>query len=267
VVRQQEWDAPWGRGFPGWHIECSAMSTKYLGDRFDVHTGGVEHVKVHHTNEIAQSECALDVHPWVNVWMHEDWIVFQGEKMSKSLGNIATLQDLVDQGFLPLSFRFFFLQAHYRKQQNYHDEAMAAADRGYRRLLGQTLALAGATGEVDEARLAPWRERFWDAVHDDLNAPRAFAVAMEAARAEALEPHERRALLEEFDGWLGLELLTAKLPEEAQESDPQIDAAVAEREAARASRDFATADRIRDELLAEGIVIEDTPAGPQWRRK
>lgn len=267
VARQQEWDSPWGRGFPGWHIECSAMSTRYLGERFDVHTGGVEHVKVHHTNEIAQSECALDVHPWVNVWMHEDWIVFQGEKMSKSLGNIATLQDLVDQGILPLSFRFFFLQAHYRKQQNYHDEAMAAADKGYRRLLGLTLPLAEAVGDVDEARLAPWRERFWDAVHDDLNAPRALAVAMEVARAEGLEPHERRALLEEFDGWLGLQLLTAELPEVAQESDPRIDAAVAEREKARADRDFANADRIRDELLAEGIVVEDFPAGSVWRRK
>ena len=267
VARQQEWDSPWGRGFPGWHIECSAMSTKYLGDRFDIHTGGVEHVKVHHTNEIAQSECALDVHPWVGFWMHEDWIVFQGEKMSKSLGNVATLQDLVDEGFLPLSFRFFFLQAHYRKQQNYHDEAMAAADRGYRRLLAQTLPLAAETAEPAAERLAPWRERFWAAVHDDLNAPRALAVAMEAARSDTLEPHERRALLAEFDGWLGLQLLTAELPEAEQESDPRIDAAVAEREAARASRDFATADRIRDELLAEGIVIEDTPDGPVWRRR
>jgi len=267
AARQQEWDSPWGRGFPGWHIECSAMSIKYLGERFDVHTGGVEHVKVHHTNEIAQSECALDVHPWVNVWMHEDWIVFQGEKMSKSLGNIATLQNLVDQGFLPLSFRFFFLQAHYRKQQNYHDEAMAAADRGYRRLLGQTLSLAAATEEANEDRLAPWQERFWEAVHDDLNAPRALAVAMEVARTDALEPNERRALLEEFDGWLGLELLTAELSETPRESDPRVDRAVAERETARASRDFVAADRIRDELLAEGIVIEDTPEGPLWRRK
>ena len=121
--------------------------------------------------------------------------------------------------------------------------------------------------QVEEARLAPWRERFWDAVHDDLNAPRALAVAMEVARSESLEPHERRALLEEFDGWLGLELLTAELPEAPQESDPRIDARVAEREKARADRDFANADRIRDELLAEGIVIEDTPAGPVWRRK
>ena len=147
VLRQQEWDSPWGRGFPGWHIECSAMSIKYLGSRFDIHTGGVEHVNVHHTNEIAQSECALDVHPWVQVWMHEDWIVFQGEKMSKSKGTVYLLQDIVDQGFLPLSFRYFFLQAHYRKQQNFHDEAMAVADRGYRRLLAQAAELRGAEGD------------------------------------------------------------------------------------------------------------------------
>jgi len=267
VRRQQEWDSPWGRGFPGWHIECSAMAHRYLGSPFDIHTGGVEHVKVHHTNEIAQSETALGVHPWVRYWLHEDWIVFQGEKISKSKGHTLVLQDLVDRGWLPLSFRYFFLQAHYRKQQNYHDEAMEAADRGYRRLVQQAFAVREAKGEADPGALAPWRKRFWEAVRDDLNAPRALAVAGEAAREEALAPAERRALLEEFDRWLGLDLLTAEVSREVQESDPRIDALVAERQAARGRRDFAEADRLRDALAGEGIVVDDTPEGPKWRRK
>jgi cysteinyl-tRNA synthetase len=266
VRRQQEWDSPWGRGFPGWHIECSAMSTRYLGERFDIHTGGVEHVKVHHTNEIAQSECALDVHPWVQVWMHEDWIVFEGEKMSKSLRNIYTLQDLVDQGHPPLAFRYFFLQAHYRKQQNFHDEAMDAADRGYSRLLGQAAAIRDAEGPVDEKAAAPLRERFEAAVLDDLNAPRALAVASEVAKSDALDAATRKALLLEFDAWLGLGLVALDPPGEDQESDPRIDGLLRDRTEARERRDFAEADRIRDELLAEGVVIEDTPAGPRWKR-
>jgi cysteinyl-tRNA synthetase len=267
VQRQQEWDSPWGRGFPGWHIECSAMSVHYLGKRFDIHTGGIDHLTVHHSNEVAQSECALDVHPWVQFWMHGDWLIIEGEKMAKSQGNVALLDDLVARGLLPLSFRFFLLQAHYRKQQVFTPEAIAAADRGYRRLLQQTLALRGAQGAVAEARIAAARERFRAAVRDDLNAPRALAVAGEVARDESLTAAERRALLEEFDRWLGLDLLSAELPEEPREVDPRVDALLAEREAARRRRDFAEADRIRDRLLGEGVAIEDTPEGPRWRRK
>ncbi|MEN8184147.1 MAG: cysteine--tRNA ligase [Myxococcota bacterium] len=267
VKRQQEWDSPWGRGFPGWHIECSAMSTKYLGTRFDIHTGGVEHVGVHHTNEIAQSECALDVHPWVQVWMHEDWIVFQGEKIAKSKGNVYLLQDLMDRGWLPLSFRFFFLQAHYRKQQNFNTAAMAAADRGYRRLLAQVEPLREVANATDAGAGQELRERFLEAVADDLSAPRALAVAQETVRRHDLAPGVRRALIEEFDAWLGLDLLSAPLPELEQESDPDVDARVAQREVARAARDFAEADRIRDELADQGVRIEDTASGPRWRRR
>jgi cysteinyl-tRNA synthetase len=264
--RQQEWDSPWGRGFPGWHVECSAMSTKYLGATFDIHTGGVEHLTVHHTNELAQSEVALGVHPWVQIWMHQDWLVFDGEKLSKSKGNAYVLDDVVGLGALPLGFRFFLLQAHYRRQQNVSDEGLLAADRGYRRLLASTAAARAATGGADASQIAPWRARFREAVRDDLNAPRALAEAIEMLRAPELTPADQRALLAEFDAWLGLDLLTAELPAEPSDSDPRIDALVAEREAARKRRDFAASDRLRDQLAAEGVAIIDTPQGPRWKR-
>ncbi|MDJ0787872.1 MAG: cysteine--tRNA ligase [Myxococcota bacterium] len=264
--RLQSWDSPWGEGFPGWHIECSAMSVKYLGETFDIHTGGVEHLPVHHTNEVAQAEMALGVHPWVNVWMHEDWILFEGGKMSKSLGNVKCLDDLVADGVPPLAYRFFLLQAHYRKQQHYNAEAIEAARTGYQRMLQAAVAVRDAEGEPDEAAVAPWLERFRAAVRDDLNAPRALAIALEALRSESLGKADRRDLLTHFDAWLGLGLLTEALPEATQETDPRIDALVEQRQEARRRRDFAEADRIRDELAAEGITIEDTPEGPRWKR-
>lgn len=266
VVRQQEWDSPWGRGFPGWHVECSAMSRRYLGDHFDIHTGGMEHVAVHHTNEIAQSECGFAEPPWVNVWMHHEWLTFPGgEKISKSKGHLLLVQDLVDQGIEPLAYRYFALQAHYRQQQAFTVEAVRAAATGYRRLHAQAAELRAAEGTPDDERMAPHRERFREAIGDDLNTPRALAALFEAVRGEGLEPADQRALVEEFDAWLGLGLADAAVPD-ATDSDPRIDALVAEREAARKARDFARADAIRDALAAEGVSLEDTPDGPRWRR-
>jgi cysteinyl-tRNA synthetase len=266
VRRQQEWDSPWGRGFPGWHIECSAMSRRYLGDQFDIHTGGVDHIGVHHTNEIAQSECADGVHPWVRFWLHNEFLNFRGEKMAKSTGNLYVLDDLSDRGVAPLAFRYFSLQAHYRQQQTFTDEAIESAATGYERLLNHAAELREADGECRAEKLEPLRERFWDAVWDDLNAPRALAVAWEAVRSEGLNPTERWALLSEFDAFLGLDLQNATPRSQITDSDPRIDGLLAEREAARARRDFAESDRIRDLLADEGVSIEDTPDGPRWRR-
>jgi cysteinyl-tRNA synthetase len=265
--RQQEWDSPWGRGFPGWHLECSAMSIRYLGPTFDIHTGGVDHVPVHHTNEVAQSECAYGVQPWVRFWLHNEFLLFDRGKMAKSEGNVLVLDELIERGFEPLALRYFFLQAHYRQQQTYTDEAMEAADVGYRRLLSHAAEVREASEPLRPQRTEAHRQRFLAELRDDLNAPRALAVAWDVARSAELSPAERRALLHEFDAVLGLDLRAARRPEERQEKDLRIDGLLAEREEARRRRDFAAADRIRQQLVAEGILVEDTPEGPRWRRE
>jgi cysteinyl-tRNA synthetase len=199
--------------------------------------------------------------------MHNEFLDFGGEKMSKSKGNVRALSDLEEQGYDPLAFRYFFLQAHYRQQQTFNLEAMDAAARGYRRLIAVAAELREAEGEGDADAQAPYRERFRDALADDLNAPKAMAVVWDVARSSTLSAPDRRDLLLAFDAVLGLDLAHAEVAAEESESDPRIDGLLAEREAARASRDFATADRIRDELTAEGIVIVDTPEGARWRRE
>ena len=275
VQRLQEWDSPWGRGFPGWHLECSAMSVRYLGQRFDIHTGGIDLATVHHTNEVAQSECGFGVHPSVEYWMHNEFLNMQGpgdddgEKMSKSKGNVKTLSDLIERGIDPIAFRYFFMQAHYRQQQIFSDEAIASSAKGYKRLQKIARSLAVTCGEGDPAVQAPYKARFREALADDLNAPRAMAVLWDVARNDALSEPDRRDLLQSFEPVLGLRLGEPGAAPAANEwqSDPRIDGLLAERMAARASKDWATADRIRDEIVAEGIEIVDSPEGTRWRRK
>jgi cysteinyl-tRNA synthetase len=269
VKRLQEWDSPWGRGFPGWHLECSAMSVRYLGERFDIHTGGIDLASVHHTNEIAQSECGFGVHPWVGYWMHNEYLNMGGAKMSKSKGDVKTLSDLRKRDIDPLAFRYFFLQAHYRQQQSYGDEAIQSAATGLRRLQTIGAELKAVQGEGDEAVQAPIKARFRDAMADDLNAPRAMAVVWEVARSGTLADPDRRDLLRSFDRILGLRLEEAptRAARDEWEQDPQIDGMLAERQAARTAKDWTTADRIRDELADLNIEIVDTPEGPRWRRR
>jgi cysteinyl-tRNA synthetase len=180
---------------------------------------------------------------------------------------VTVLDDLIEAGYPPLAFRYFFLQAHYRQQQVFTDEAMAAAATGYDRLVGAVAEVRDATGAIDADTIAPLRERFLDAMRDDLNAPRALAIAWEVARSRQLAPAERWALLREFDAFLSLDFPHATTRSRILESDPRIDELVERREAARVAKDFAESDRIRDELAAEGIVIEDAPEGPRWRRR
>jgi cysteinyl-tRNA synthetase len=198
--------------------------------------------------------------------MHNEFYDFKGEKMSKSKGNIALLDEIVEKGIEPLAFRYFFLQAHYRQQVSLTDEALESARTGYRRLLATAANLRGLEGEGDPARQAPFRDRFRAALRDDLNAPQAMAVTWDVARSKDLPDCDRRDLLMDFDEILALDLATAALPAQTSDSDPRIDALIAERDAARRSKDFAAADRIRDELAAEHVEIVDTPAGTRWRR-
>src|SRR3546814_896233 len=157
VSRQQEWDSPWGRGFPGWHIECSAMATKYLGQRFDIHTGGIDHVRVHHTNEVAQSESALGVHPWVQLWIHNEFLDLGGAKMSKSKGEVLTVDSLVERGIDPLAFRFFTFQAHHRQQQAFTWEALEGAAAAHRRLVRKAVEARSASGTADLVKVEPYQ--------------------------------------------------------------------------------------------------------------
>ncbi|MET0728708.1 MAG: cysteine--tRNA ligase [Acidimicrobiales bacterium] len=268
VERQQEWDSPWGRGFPGWHIECSAMATEYLGERIDIHTGGVDHVRVHHTNEVAQSECALDVHPWVQLWMHNEFLDLGGAKISKSAGHVLVVDTLVEHEIDPLAFRYFSLQAHYRQQQAFTFEAVEAAGTALRRLVGHAVFARDAGGVPDPVKVEPHLRRFWSALADDLNGPQALAAVWDAVRADELGPADTWAFLADADRALGFGLAEAKAPDADESgSDPRIDALVAERQAARAAKDFATSDRIRANLAAEGIELVDTPQGPSWRRR
>ncbi len=269
TARQMEWESPWGVGFPGWHIECSAMSHAYLGLPFDIHTGGVDHVPVHHVNEIAQSENCFEVRPCVRTWMHEEFLTFEGVKISKSTGGLYTLGDLVEMGIEPLAFRFFLLGAHYRQQQTVTDEALGQARTAYWRLARHAVELRdAASGSAAAAEGDPSAEqfslRFLAAVNDDLNLPQALAVVWDLVRSSECEPATKWALLQDFDRVLGLGLAEARI--ESGEIDAEIEALIEERNRARANRDFARADEIRDQLEARGILLEDGSQGTRWRR-
>ncbi len=263
--REMEWESPWGRGFPGWHIECSAMSVKHLGTRFDIHTGGSDHIPVHHTNEIAQTENALGVRPWVRIWMHGGWLMFDGSKISKSTGgSVLNLDELIAQGFDPLAFRYFLLSGHYRQQLGYSDDAIRGAQTAWRKLLRHAAELADETADFGAEVADELRARFRAALADDLNAPRALAVVWEALRSETLGGRLKHALLREWDAVLALGLSEAR--EERVESDAELDALALERDQARAAKNWKRADEIRDLFKARGILIEDSPQGSRWRR-
>ncbi len=325
------WDSPWGRGYPGWHIECSAMSMKYLGEHFDIHTGGIDHVPIHHTNEIAQSEGATGK-KWVNYWLHNEFLVVakpkasassdgssasgeaEAAKMSKSSGNFLRLQSLIDKGFSPLDYRFFLLGGHYRKQLYFSFDAMESAKNARMALVNRVAKLVKQTGDnIDEkagenacekeyakgqaasleglsSSAAELLTKFREDLENDLGTPAALSRVQKAVKDSSLSPSEALELVGRMDSVLGLGLLkSAKEALQAQaaslssasssaaagsavshEGDSEaaeIDALVAARVQAKKDKNFAEADRIRDELTARGIVVTDTPNGPVWERK
>ena len=259
--RQMEWDSPWGKGFPGWHIECSAMAQKYLGDYFDIHCGGEDHIPVHHTNEIAQTEARCGTR-LANFWLHGYFLLSNDARMAKSAGEFLRVQLLIDRGYDPLAYRYLCLTAHYRGQMNFTWDALDAAATALDRMRAGVHALrdAGPAAAPDSALV----ERFTGEINDDLNLPRALAVAWEALRGD-LPPAVKRATLLEFDRVFGLGLATW---EPRVEVVPAAVQALAEaRAAARAARNWAEADRLRGELLAAGWEMEDRAGSYALKRK
>ena len=256
--RQMEWDSPWGRGFPGWHIECSAMSEKYLGVPFDLHTGGVDHIPVHHTNEIAQTRAATGK-ALANWWLHGEFLDLRGQKMSKSAGGFIKLRDLVEQGYDPMAYRFMTYQAHYRRKLNFDEEALNAAAAGLKRLHETFAALPDAPAAEDAAAL----ERFRAALRDDLNAPQAVATVWQTLGDEKLAPEVRRATLLAMNAVLpmGLEKVESTAGRTEEGPPAEVLALLDQRNAARAAKDFATSDRLRNEIAALGYEIRDSAQG------
>lgn len=256
--RQMEWDSPWGKGFPGWHIECSAMSAKYLGPYFDIHTGGEDHISVHHTNEIAQTQ-ASDGTRLANYWLHGYFLHLDEAKMSKSAGGFLRVQTLLDQNIDPLVYRFFCLSAHYRSRLNFNWESLEGAATALNRLRHAAHEW-GAPGQLDEG----FMERFVEHINDDLNMPRALAVVWDLVKSE-LPPAMKKATLLQFDRVLGLGLAEWKPVEDVIPDN--ILALAQQRQEARLAKRWADADALRKQVTELGYEIEDTAHGPRVRKK
>ena len=277
-----KWDSPWGVGYPGWHIECSGISMKHLGDDLDIHCGGIDNAFPHHTNEIAQSEAYLG-HKWCKYWMHVLHLNTSSGKMSKSKGEFLTVSLLEEKGYDPLSYRFFCLQSHYRKSLVFSWENLDNAQGAYQKLIAKIAALTPGNGSVDQAVFDEQKEKFRKAMGNDLNTSLGITALYDVLKVKAND-ETKLALLADFDRVLSLDLLAkaeAKREADAKakasaasdggivitgEGDPAIDALVLQRAQAKKAKNFAEADRIRDELKAMGIEVTDTKDGASWRR-
>ncbi|MDR0707481.1 MAG: cysteine--tRNA ligase [Treponema sp.] len=261
------WDSPWGRGYPGWHIECSAMSIKHLGEQFDIHAGGIDHIGIHHTNEIAQSEAATGKRPWVKFWVHNEFLVLDRGKMSKSTGGFITLQTLIDAGYDPLDYRYFLLSGHYRTQLQFSYEALNGARNARKSISDRIRVLADKAAHIPErvadGKAVAYLAAFKAAIENDLSTPRALAELWGLLKDNSVPEAEALAAAFSMDEALGLKLKDAVKKKEEISSD--IERLIAERTAAKKAKDFAKADKIRADLKAQGIIVEDTPNGVVWR--
>ncbi|MDP6387754.1 MAG: cysteine--tRNA ligase [Candidatus Pacebacteria bacterium] len=267
--RQQEWGSPWGVGFPGWHIECSAMSMKHLGKQIDIHTGGVDHIPIHHNNEIAQTE-SVTGKPFANYWMHNEHITIEGQKISKSLGNTVYLQNIIDRGFSPLSLRYWYMSAHYRTQANFTWDALEGAQTALFKLHKHFVEEYGKKdGDINDK----YKESFEALINDDLDIPKVIALVWDFVKDKDIPKENKRSVLLSFDKILGLgldhsnEKLVGLLSGKGKklkvgELPKEVKKLVGEREEARKAEDFEKADSIRNELKEKGYEIEDADEGP-----
>lgn len=264
-----QWKSPWGIGFPGWHIECSAMSMKYLGDRIDIHCGGVDHIPVHHTNEIAQSECAVG-HKWVNYWMHGEFLVLDSGKMSKSSGDFLTVSRLVEEGYSPLDYRYFCLMSRYRKQLMFSFESLADTQKALKKLRGRVKTLIDSkNGEdtINEDKIKEYKAKFSMQICDDLNIANAFTVLAEVIKDDNLNNTEKVLLVEDFDQVFSLNLTKAEGINNSSIDEEFINNLISERNMARKDRNWSRADEIRNLLLDKGIELLDSRDGTIWKVK
>lgn len=251
--RQMEWKSPWGIGFPGWHIECSAMSAKYLGQPFDIHCGGIDHVPVHHTNEIAQSEAANDK-PLANYWLHGEFLILEEEKMAKSGGNFITLQTLKDKNLSPLAYRYLLLQTHYRKQLNFSWGAVEAAQNGLSHLTNIIKTWGRPKGNCEL-----YEKKFLEAINNDLDTPAALAIMWDLIKDPIYPPETKKTTILKFDKILGLGL--DKIKKDNTKLSSSIQELVTKRNKARTDKNWAESDELRKEIESLGYTVEDTAEG------
>ena len=266
-----KWDSPWGVGYPGWHIECSCISMKHLGEKMDIHCGGVDNMFPHHTNEIAQSESFLG-HKWCNYWFHVHHLNDQTGKMSKSKGEFLTVSLLEKKGYNPVAYRLFCLQSHYRKPLMFSFEALDQAEGTYKKLINR-IATVKPEGSTDEAALKEWKDKFVEAVGNDINTSMGITLLYDVLKSD-LNGATKRAIIADYDKVLSLDLIKAAdalaPSDEHANDDPElvafVEGKIAERKAAKKEKNFELADAIRAELLEKGIVIEDTREGVKWKK-
>jgi cysteinyl-tRNA synthetase len=265
--RQMEWDSPWGKGFPGWHIECSAMSRKFLGDTFDIHCGGVDHIPIHHTNEIAQSEACIGK-KFVNYWLHGEFLVADGEKMAKSSGDFLQLQTLIDKGYDPMDYRYLCLGTHYRKRLLFDWELLDASRNAYSRLMNRVIEFktTDLTDYADSRDLIQeYRKRFKEAIDDDLNVPEGIGVMWEVVRDEKISSKQKLELIYDFDKVFGLNL--SEIKEKGMEDIPdEVMKLVADRTEAKKNKDFKRADEIRKKIKEMGYEVVDKKDGVEVKK-